>query len=167
MQASRINEWLQVVASVGVLIGLLFVAYEVRQSNIYAAAEAERSNLAGWEQISISEYETEIADIYAKSIEDPEGMSTAEMFKLNSWLTAIMNQYERALLMSDMGLGDDQINDLARWAPFFFESDFAKVWLDENKTWIDSRNLAAIQRGLASRTEEKAESYFDRFRTEP
>ncbi len=46
---SKLNEWLQVMASAGVIIGLFFVAYEVHQSNLYAQAEATRSNNAGWE----------------------------------------------------------------------------------------------------------------------
>ena len=162
MQTSKLNEWLQVAASVGVIIGLLVVAYEVRQSNLYAEAEAARSNFAGWEEISISEYETDIGVIYVKSLEDPNSLSTAEMFKLNAWLTAVMNQYNRALLLSDLGLSADQIDDLTRWSNFYFGSSFSKVWLEENATWIDPRNVAAIERGLKLKSEDA--NFFEKFR---
>ena len=163
MQTSKLNDWLQIAASTGVIIGLLVVAYEVRQSNLYAAAEAQRSNFAGWEEISISEYETDIGPLYVKSHEDPNSLTTAEMFKLHSWLTATMNQYDRALAMSDLGLSEDEIYDLTRWSKFYFGSPFAKAWLEENATWIDPRNVAAVQRGLESTSDDS--SYFEKLRS--
>jgi len=159
METSKLNQLLQVAASVGVIIGLLFVAYEVRQNNTYAKAAAIRSSFSGWEEISISEYETDIADLYVKSIEDPNSLSKADMFKLGAWLTAIMNQYDRAMAMSDLGLGPDQADDLARWSTYYFGSPFAKAWLEENSTWIDPRNVAAIKRGLESNP--AANDYWD------
>jgi hypothetical protein len=162
MKTSELNEWLQVVASGGVIIGLLFVAYEVRQGNLYAAAEADRSNFTGWEEISISEYETDIGHLYVKSVEDPQGLTTAEMFKLSAWLTGVMNQYERALRMSDLGLSADQSSDLTRWSNAWFGNRFGRAWLEENKTWIDPRNIAAIERGLESTAKDAGAGYYER-----
>jgi len=43
MQNSKVNEWLQIIASLGVILSLLIVAYEIRESNRIATAEAIRS----------------------------------------------------------------------------------------------------------------------------
>ena len=112
MNTERLNEWLQIAASAGVIVGLLLVAYEVRQSNVYASAEAVRSSITGWQDISVSEYETDIATLYVKAFEDPHNLSKAELFKLNAWLTAIVNQYERHLAMHDLGFEGDPTQDL-------------------------------------------------------
>lgn len=49
MQISRVNEKLQFFAAVGVLAGLILVAYEIRQNNDLAEADAVRAMLAGWQ----------------------------------------------------------------------------------------------------------------------
>lgn len=93
MQISRVNEKLQFFAAVGVLAGLILVAYEIRQNNDLAEADAVRAMLAGWQQIAVSEYATDISNLYIKSLEEPENLTPAEIGKMSAWLTAVMNQY--------------------------------------------------------------------------
>ena len=69
MQKSELNDWLQVVASIGVLIGLLLVFVEIRQTNEIARAEARVSALTAWEELKRLEIESDISEIYLKSIE--------------------------------------------------------------------------------------------------
>ena len=105
MRKSRWIDGLQFVASVGVLAGLSLVAYEIRQNNHLAEADAVRAMLVGWQQIAISEYETDIANIYNKSIEDPENLTPAEIGKMSAWLTVVMNQYMLTFSMYERNLG--------------------------------------------------------------
>ena len=165
MNTEKLNEWLQIAASAGVIVGLLLVAYEVRQSNVYASAEAVRSSISGWQDISVSEYETDIANVYVKSFEDPGNLTQAELFKLNAWLTAIVNQYERHLAMHDLGFESDPTQDLTNWANAYFGNHFGRAWLEENRNWIDPRNYAAIERGLESTDESVSSSYYERLKS--
>ena len=56
-------------------------------------------------QIAISECETDIANIYNKSIEDPENLTPAEIGKMSAWLTVVMNQYMLTFSMYERILG--------------------------------------------------------------
>ena len=49
MRISKLNNGLQFFASVGVLAGLILVAYEIRQNNELAEADAVHAMLVGWQ----------------------------------------------------------------------------------------------------------------------
>ena len=61
--------------------------------------------LVGWQQIAISEYETDIVNIHVKSMEDPENPTAAEIGKMSAWLTVVMNQYTLTFSMHERNLG--------------------------------------------------------------
>ena len=107
MRKSRWIDGLQFFASLGVLAGLILVAYEIRQNNDLAQADAVRAMLVGWQQIAISEYETDIVSIYIKSIEDPENLTPAEIGKMSAWLTVVVNQYMLTFSMDERDLGSN------------------------------------------------------------
>ena len=67
MKISRFNDGLQLFASVGVLAGLMLVAFEIRQNNDLAEADSVRAMLVGWQQIAMSEYETDSTILVIKS----------------------------------------------------------------------------------------------------
>jgi hypothetical protein len=54
------------------VVGLLLVAYELRQNTNFAKAEAERSLISDWADVTRAQFEIDIMDLYVKSIEDPE-----------------------------------------------------------------------------------------------
>ena len=84
MTARKTKEWLELAALVAVLGGLLLVAYEIRQANIFAKAETENSIYAGWETLSMAVIETGINTVIAKALEDPSSLTTAERFDLSA-----------------------------------------------------------------------------------
>ena len=144
MKSSVLNERFQLFASLSVLIGILFVAYEIRQNNILAEAEAVTAMQTGWETISISEYETDISELRAKAINDPENLTEPELYKLSGWLTAIVTQFDRRLEYDERGLGygkNDAGQDTA-WAigdgfDHYLNNRFGRAWYIENRGWID------------------------------
>jgi hypothetical protein len=144
MQTAKLNERLQLFASLSVLIGLLLVAYEVRQNNVLAEAEAVTAMQTGWETISISEYETDIGELRAKSINDPENLTEPELYKLDGWLTAITMQYDRRLEFEERGLGYgttdagyDLASDIGGAFDHYVNNRFGRAWFIENRGWID------------------------------
>ncbi len=89
MQKSKINEWLQISASLGVLAGLLLVAYEIREFNRVATSESVREIEDCFNDVYMSEYETNISELIVKSVEEPGQLSAAEKLKLNGqWESA-------------------------------------------------------------------------------
>jgi hypothetical protein len=98
---------LQTFTSVSILAGLILVAWEIRQNNDFAEADAVRALTVGWQQIDISMIETDIASIRIKSIEDPQNLTSAEILKMGALLSVIMNQYSLEFSMDERNLGYD------------------------------------------------------------
>ena len=137
MQNSKIGEWLQIIASLGVFVGLLLVAYEIRESNRVALSEGSRAVSEIFGELLRSEYETDIHDLLAKSNENPEELSFADMMKLNAYFTAIVGAYNQWEGAYDLGTSrKNSLEDLKEGTNFYFGSKFGRAWFNENKGWI-------------------------------
>ena len=142
-------------ASLGVLVGLLLVAYEIRRNNTLAEAQAVVSTQDGWEAISISEYETDISTLRAKSISDPENLTQEEIYKLNGWLTAVVTQVDRIVEMNERGLSlgpeitDDVEFQLEDNFSYYLDNRFGRAWYAENRNWMDPQITDVWDRQLA------------------
>jgi len=151
LQTSKINEWLQILASLGVLAGLLLVAYEIRDSNRLATSESVQALDSCFVNISRSEYETNIAEAIVKSFEDPTQLSAAEKLQLNGWLTASISCYVDWQNMYQLGVARyDGIEDLRPWVAIYMSSQFGRAWFDENKFWMYPDMASAIESELAA-----------------
>jgi hypothetical protein len=171
MRKSNLNDGLQFFASVGVLVGLMMVAYEIRQNNDLAEADSVRAMLVGWQQIAISEYETDITDLYIKSLEEPENLTPAEVSKISAWLTVVMNQYMLTFAMYDRGLGYesgdlsyDPESELISGFDYYYGSRFGRAWFQENRFWIDSQLVEILDREMESRPVDSGTSYVERIK---
>ncbi len=104
MKSSRLNEWLQILASLGVLIGLFVVAYEIKQNTEIARAEYYRESYNMWMHVSTVEIETGIDEIVVKSIADPESLSPGELFKLNAYFILVTSVYDSGARANEFGI---------------------------------------------------------------
>ena len=155
----------EVIGVITIVASLVYVAAQIRQNNKLATAEAIREIYGSWEQISLSEYGTDIADLYIKSIERPEDLSSAEIIKLSAWLTAITAAYVRECYMYDFGLAEDPSAELANNAQFFFGSSFSRSWYEENKSWMPSQLIEIIDREIRENSIETNSEYVERIKS--
>ena len=135
MTVRSTKEWLDLVALVAVVGGLILVAYEVRQANLFAKAETENSIYEGWEALSMAEIESGINAVTAKAIDDPARLTTVELLDLNSHLTAVISLYTRAgRMFYDYGLASDPgYSDVGG---YYFNSLPTRSWFEQNESWI-------------------------------
>lgn len=137
MKVAKINDWLQIVTAIGVLVGLYLVVEEIRQNNNLAKAETINNLHEGWEHFSISEYETDIAALFIRSIKDPDNLTPPEVVKLNAYFTAITSLYGRQwVLYRQYDLALDPTVDTEYAAGLYFSGRFARSWFQENRIWL-------------------------------
>ncbi len=146
MNTKKLNEWLQIVASLGVLVGLLIVAYEVRQTTYVAKAEHTRAAYSMWIDLSGIELEADLDRAIITAIENPEQLTSRDKFKISSWLTAVVSVYDYSALASDLSdyspLAVIQEED----AQLYFASEYARLWFESNKRWITPPTAEVISR---------------------
>ena len=148
MNASKLNEWLQIAASLGVLIGLLVVAYEIRQNTTVAQAEHSRAIYSLWVDLSGVELDTGVAEALITAIENQGQLTAADKFKLNSWLTAVVSVYDYTTLESNLGASLIQSTIDEEDARYYFASEYARDWFEFNKRWINPATSEVISRAI-------------------
>jgi len=163
---------LEAFTSVSILAGLILVAFEIRQNNDFAEADAVRALTMGWQQIDMSAYETDILSIRIKSFEDPENLTSAEILKMSSWLSVIINQYSLEFSMDYRNLGYDY-GDVANGTEqalagsfdYYFGNRFARSWYLENRFWMDPEIVEIMDREYEASPIQSGSSYTERMKS--
>jgi hypothetical protein len=94
MNLDRFNSWLTLSANLAVLAGILFLAYEIQQSNRIAIATTEIEIRAGYGVLNeLIIAEGELAEIFVKAESADAKLSAAEELRLLIWMTQIVNQW--------------------------------------------------------------------------
>jgi len=149
---SKLSDWLQIAGFTGVIAGLFMVAFEVRQANHIAKAEAVRSMYEGFDTALVSGISTDIYELYVRAWTNPDDLSIAESMKLADWLTLSLQQYDKQLSMQKLGLMPfDAINSLMTGFDFYFGNQFSRDWYGGAKNWMEPELREAIDRELKVR----------------
>ncbi len=89
MKNSNLNEYLQLAASIGVIIGLALVGYEIRENNRIAQNQAaiEMNSLySDWTTILADK---DMAELWVKSLQSPDELTLVDLTRLRAvYLTA-------------------------------------------------------------------------------
>ena len=164
MKDMKINDWPSLVATVGVLAGLLLVTLELRTTNDMAEAEAVREGWLSDINIDLFAIENGILRLRAKSIEKPLDLTDEEIQILSAYMTAEMqhniaiadmrDRYSSELLPLEAQAADI-VDDLLAGA-------FGRGWFNANEYWINDFQpelVTAIKEKMANSTAAKAHTW--------
>ena len=127
--SSKLNERLQIAGNVGIIVGLLLVGVQLSQNSALLRTQLlfeESGRLMMLETQYIGE---NAAEIWAKSIEDPAGLTLAEQRVMEALLWNVAEQWRATRMLADLGLlEDDEINNhLATADPNFMPGHFLRL----------------------------------------
>ena len=128
MSSAKLNNWLNIVAAIGVIAGLVLVAYELNQNTKLAHAEYYRDNYRMWMDVSAVEIESDINDVFIRSIVDPESLAPRDLLDLNSWYILVLSIYDNAAREQEAGIVT-ATNIIEEWEAryYFFNRVFEAV----------------------------------------
>ena len=150
MKFSELNDYLQLAATVGVVVSLGLVVYEVRENNAIAYQQAISGNWQNWTNLSSAQLQSDVADVIAKSMTTPDDLTVAETLKLNFWLNAHMTAWEQDLATAKLTGRDVEpyVIDLTHEAQWYFGNRITRTWYYENRYWLSPEYVQAIDRTL-------------------
>jgi hypothetical protein len=135
LNTDKVNKWLVLGANVGVLVGLILVAFELHQSTVTTRAEMISDFQDRWVAMDMSWQEAEFAAAWAKAIENPEELTTAEMIQLSGQLWAFIDHLNSIRRMWELGVFEEPLPTLetviAGNVDVFFGNAFAQAWWAE------------------------------------
>ncbi len=164
MKVSNINDYLQLAAALGVIVGLGLVGYEIRENNAIAWQQAMATGWTNWTELSASEFESDLAEARAKAMTNTNDLSLSEMIKLDSWLSAVMAAYEQDYAAIRLSGESPSIilDDIEDNAPYYFGNQFSRGWYLENKYWLSPEIVQVIDQTLESTPLGSDVDYFNR-----
>ncbi len=129
MTTTKVNSWLSLGANIGVVIGLVLVAYQINQ-------EAELTKIQLFSEATSSRKEFNQAmmgndpmEVVAKSIERPHELTLSELHVMDMYFISALNELRRLEFLSLAGLDVDA--DVEGFHKFYFGSNFAQAWFQE------------------------------------
>jgi hypothetical protein len=146
MDSDRLNRWLTLGANLGVLVGIIILAVEIRQNSDLARLQFSDDRRATWQQGEMVLFGDSIAEVWEKSVLNPESLSLSETRILDAYLAFQLTNSSRVFDLEKAGLLEDGATQ--QWMqgnlPFFFDTEFAKTWWEiEGRTWGDEFVLLA------------------------
>jgi len=150
MNFSEINDRLQLAATVGVIVSLGLVVYEIHANNAIAYQQAISEDWQNWTDLSGAQLQSDIADIFAKSMTNPDDLTVAEAVKLNFWLNTHMTAWEHDLATAKLSGRDPSnlVEGMAQETSWLFGNKITRGWYSENKYWISPEYIQAIDQTL-------------------
>ena len=105
MTTSKATNWPNLIASIGVVAGLLLVACELRQNNKIAEAETFRTvwEMAG--DLNRLGVETDILELVRNSVNDPSTLSDEDVGRLDAYFALLLEvQLVKSVMRDSYGL---------------------------------------------------------------
>jgi len=169
MQTSKVNDHLQIVASLAVLLGLVLVGLEMRQNNQLAEAESVRELVLSWNTISTSALESDISQLRLKSFSNPDELTDEEISQLNDWLWMIWNLMVAEASMDLRGLGYLESlgtfeEQLAKNFRFFYGDRFGRAWYLAHRDILLPRFVEVIDKEIEAMEGNPAAGYVERIK---
>lgn len=146
MQSSKLNNYIQILASFGVLVGLFVVAYELRQNTTIAAAEHSRELYLAWIDLASFENESNISEVLVRSVEQPDSLTAEDLYKLNSWFVSVLAIYVSGYEANEMGIPSQFSSLDETFATYLFASKYSRHWFERSKYWLGPENTETITR---------------------
>ena len=132
-----LNKWLTFISNIGVLIGVIFVGYELRQNTIAlgltSSVQSQESLAAFNEQMSLNPL---IAGIFLKASEagSRSVLSEVESMQLAFSWRAMAQRIESIYFSYEAGVLDSRIWEVRRsWLAGFIELPIVQEWWEEEK----------------------------------
>jgi len=158
-----LNDRLQLIASVGVIIGLIMVAVEIRQSSEIARNDTYVAIIEGWSDLARSEFESDIATIFEKSMESPESLSNAELFRLGTWLQSYVQIWQLQIQMNQ-GAQFDVEAEVRNETFYLFGNHASRAWYVENRYWMPAIVVKVVDEHIANNPVGSDSAYFEAIR---
>jgi len=160
----RLNQWLALVANLGVVVGIAFLAYEIQmntesldENRKLTRADMERQMIQQYDEVSYQMFENqEIAAITMKGFQNLDGLEEADYSLFFSRFTSRLNFFMSAFRLAQDGfLSEEYAENNGRNLRAFLELPGpGRLWTEVSSLYPASfrEYVAALQRNSGEDT---------------
>ena len=149
---SKLNDWLQLAAALGVIAGLWLVATEIQQNADLTRAQLNSDSLTSWEQLARSMQQEPLARALVKAEESPLELTLEEQVILAGFYNEqLLATLTRELTLMRRGVYEDQLDIYAMiFARRVLSNEFGRAWWEETGASRPTEITARVERALAA-----------------
>ena len=105
MDSGKVNQWLTLLANLGVIVSILLLTFEINQSTKATVAAASTSVVDGYNTLNLSVMsDPQMTRVFIVGLYDPEKLTDIEAAQFAMWMRSYGNQIMRVELLSELGL---------------------------------------------------------------
>jgi hypothetical protein len=130
MNSSKLSNWLQIAANVGIVAGLLLVGMQLKQNT-----DLLKTQLLYEESVRLVALETQVvgengAEVWAKSIADPGNLTLSEQRVMEALLWSYVEQLRSTRMLGELGLltDDEWRARVESDTAFYLANDYGRAW---------------------------------------
>ena len=129
MDSDKMGNWLQVGANLGIILGLVLVGFQLKQNSNLLRVQLlyeESQSFISHERLMMGENP---AVAWARSLEDPAGLSLEQARIMDAYLYAMAEQWRASHMLQDLGiLGEEWRNRVNEEAAFYLGNKWGRAW---------------------------------------
>ena len=96
MNLNKVNQWLTLLANIGVLAGIVFLAIEIRQSGDAVTTQMQDSIADGFIALNMATInDPQVGVTWVIGLNEPDRLSDAEAIRFSMLMRALFNQFIR------------------------------------------------------------------------
>jgi hypothetical protein len=135
MTTGRVNTWISLGANIGVIVSILFLAFEINQSTKATTAAASDSVVDGFNTLNMPMIsDPQVARVFIVGLYEPDKLTDVEAVQFAMWLRSLVNQHMRLRRLSELGLyaNSERLPNVKQLAAFM-STPGGKLFLQSNK----------------------------------
>lgn len=148
MTKLTLGQWVSGATNIAVLLGVLLVAYELRQNAELARLAMVQDRISALQQAEAAFFDLDLSHVWVKSFKEPESMTSAEIRSMDAYMAIHMNQMRRVFTQEQSGLLEkgETLRLMQADFPFLFGSRFGKAWWQEEGQYWSPAEFVEIAR---------------------
>ena len=128
MKFKEWNEIAELIGMAAVVASLVFVGLQMRQDHVIARSELAAGSFESLASLRKDMTGPEIAATYAKMLEQPAQLTTAEQLQVNAYLDAVKFLIIRECYLVEREIFTECSIFVREYGPLFFGSRYAQTW---------------------------------------
>ena len=145
MDLDRLNRWITLGANIGVLVGIFFLAYELRQNNDLLEAQARETKLERRTGFNLTIASTPALALISAKLDQGEPLTPTEMVQNEAYNRAILASFEwqfSEYLRGRLSLEDLEIGS---WKVAFRQTGSSRMMRETWEEWKQQGSPEFIQ----------------------
>lgn len=166
MNSAKMNNWLQIVANAGIVIGLLLVGFQMKQNS-----DLLKTQLLYDESRRIVDFEMQMlgdepSRVWAKSMTEPMELTLEERRAMEAMLWIYAEHVRATRLLAELGLleDDEWRGRVLAESGFYYGNPYGLAWwknYSEDNANLPQDLVDAVNERLASASASTTLDYFD------